>query len=408
MARVSRLPQGGGNLFQMIKAWRAAAEAAGKQIINLGVGQPSGPALMSARQAAASHIMDGRECMHEYADNGVPPMPDWARRFVQCHVASNLSQQDISYLPIPGIKPMLGLIPLACGADRTHQLRVSTMTNPGYPTPAVWATYLGLNPEALYTTPENGFLFPMAGPNGVIHDRGGSGGDERLFHHPDLLTLNYPHNPTGQVATREFWHELCAKCVEYKIRVFNDAAYAILAHAGGHCTLTDVAVDYPELSWVEAFSGSKAGNFTGWRIGAIAGSPDFVGDIATIKGNTDSGFNSALALGMLHSFENDRESINEVRRVYGRRLLSLIGILSEAGMKLAVDPGAGFFSLWLLPKRAFGEDITSAEQFNRMMIERTGIVGVHFHPYVRYAVCGPDAERIDEIATAFAQASVEY
>ena len=81
----SRLPEGGQNLFQKIKKRVEAAEEAGKKIWRLGIGQPSGPALISAREAAATAVMSGDESMHEYQDNGSPGVPGFAERVVHLH-----------------------------------------------------------------------------------------------------------------------------------------------------------------------------------------------------------------------------------------------------------------------------------------------------------------------------------
>ena len=393
--RESRLPTGGTNLFQAIKAKCAEAEAAGKELLKLSIGQPTGPALLSGQEAAAQAIMSAAELMHGYQDNGSPGVPDFARRFVQTHVKTNLASQSdpVAFLPIPGIKPMLGLIPLACGAA-TSFTHVWTTTKPGYPTPADWCGYLGgtVRCMAIELNPENQFRFSPPMLNEAII--------------PNLVMMNYPHNPSGQVASRAWLEQLCAEAEKLGVRLFNDAAYAILAHSDEHCTLADVAVQFPNLSWCEAFSASKAGNFTGWRIGAMVGSPDFIGDIATIKGNTDSGFAAPLAAGVIHAFENDRVSIETVRQTYKRRIRVLVETLTKHGMQLAVQPGAGFFTLWKRPNQAFGQPIKTAEEFNFLMIERTGLVGVHFDPYIRYAVCGDVEAMIGDIEAAFAVAQV--
>jgi hypothetical protein len=77
-------------------------------------------------------------------------------------------------------------------------------------------------------------------------------------------------------------------------------------------------------------------------------------------------------------------------------------------MRLALEPAAGFFTLWLIPHRAFGQKIDSAEHFNFLMIERTGVVGVHFPGYIRYAVCADIDAMAKEIEEAFMRAEVSY
>ena len=72
--RGSRLAQGGENVLQAVRGKRAAAEAAGVRLLDLSIGEPKGPALLSARQAAASPVMSEEEAMHTYQYNG-PPRP---------------------------------------------------------------------------------------------------------------------------------------------------------------------------------------------------------------------------------------------------------------------------------------------------------------------------------------------
>lgn len=392
--RSSRLPPGGTNLFQEIKKKSAEAEQQGIGLLKLSIGQPQGPALLSAREAAATAVMSDKESMHEYQDNGSPGVPDFARRFVMRHLSRSIADYDVDYLPIPGIKPMLGLVILSCGDGLKKGFKVATTTNPGYPTPRDWCNYLGVDFLELHLNPENSFRFFI---------------DDIDAESVDFIMMNYPHNPTGQIATREWLTELCEFCVEYDIRLFNDAAYIALSYSKESCPLTEVAVNFPELSWAEAFSASKLiGNGTGWRVGAIVGSSDFVGDLKTIKGNTDSGFAAPMAAGALHALESDPVGIELCRQTYRRRAELLISMLTKNRMRLAVKPGAGFFTLWHVPKKAFGVEIKDAKHFNFLMIEKTGVVGVHFHPYIRYAVCSDVQAMADEIASAFKKAEISY
>ncbi|MBI2623517.1 MAG: aminotransferase class I/II-fold pyridoxal phosphate-dependent enzyme [Candidatus Liptonbacteria bacterium] len=395
--RKSRLSVGA-DLFVRIKSAIAAAEASGRKLIPLAVGQPTGAAFLEARRAAAVAVMSEAEAMHQYQDVWSPGVPNFAERFVQTHVKTKLARQSVDFLPIPGIKSILKTVIIAsrCSSER---LKVRTMTAPGYGVPATWCkghfrdfithTEVSLNPR-------NRFLFD---PSFDL---------ENLTH--GLLMLNYPHAPSGQIASQEWLWRVCRFCEAQNIRIFNDAAYTALVHAPkNHSTLTDVAVEFPNLSWAEAFSASKAlGNTTGWRIGAVAGSPDFVDDVRTVKSSDDAGFVAFAAAGVIEGFEKYAHLIEANRKVYARRLRLLIKCLRSKGMRLAVQPKAGFFTLWLTPKRAFGRDIASAEDFNFLMLQRTRIFGVHFPPYLRYAVVGDVEAALPEIGAAFEAAKVAY
>ena len=391
--RKSRLPAGGVNALQQVRDKRTEALAQGMELIDLSIGEPKGPALASAREAAQRAVMSDGEAMHAYQYNASPAVPEFAERFVAAHVPRAMSGEDVAYLPIPGLKPILGLLPLSCGCA-TEPMRIGTMTSPGYPIPSAWCAYHPLVEHMpLPLNPGNEFRFAVTD---VPADT-------------KLLMLNYPHNPSGQVAEARWWASLCEYCAANDIRLFNDAAYCVLSHVEESTTLSEVAPDYPELSWCEGFTAAKLiGNGTGWHVGAMVGSPDFIADLAVVKANTDTGFVAPMAVGALASVEQDQSSIAEYREMYRVRLELLASIMQGQGMRLALAPNAGFFTLWETPRFAFGEPVESAQAFNFRMIEETGVVGVHLGQYMRYAVCADVASMKDALEAAFARASVGY
>ena len=339
--------------------------------------------------------MSDEESVHGYQDNGSPGVYDFAERFVQTHIKTVLSEvSGISCMPIPGIKPMIGLMPLACNSKV-----VATMSDPGYPVSETWCDYLQKSNYSLPLNAENEFLFSV----------------EDISRDTDLVMINFPNNPSGQVAPREWLERLCGHCQKNNIRILNDAAYTMLVHCyhEDSSTLTDVAMDFPDLSFAEMFSASKEiGNGTGWRVGAIVGSDDFIGDIGTIKGNTDSGAVAAMMAGAVYAAENDWRGIESYNQMYAQRTRVLVDILLRQNMQLVLQPKATFFSLWKVPSEAFGEAVLNAEHFNDLMIKNTGIVGVPFgEDYIRYSVAGYPIEKPDEafkVALGFQKANVAY
>lgn len=391
--RRSRLAEGAENVFQVVRAKRAEAQAGGMTLLDLSIGEPRGPALLSARKAAAAAILSDDEAMHAYQYNASPAVPNFSPRFIRAHVPRTFGADEVDYLPIPGIKPILGLLPLACGCA-VQPLTVATTTSPGYPTPLDWCGFHPLvSHYALPLNPANAFRFA---PEDIAPGTG-------------LIMMNYPHNPSGQVASKEWLHRICAHCSAHNIRLFNDAAYHVLSYTPESATLSEVAPEYPELSWSEAFTAAKLiGNGTGWHVGAMVGSPDFIGDLKVVKGKTDTGFVAPMAAGVVAAFEQDQAGIAAGREMYRRRLKRFAEILTRQGMRLALEPTSGFYTLWLVPTQAFGKRVEDAKTFNFMMIEATGLVGVHFPGYIRYAVCADVEAMEQDIEAAFRQAAVSY
>jgi len=459
MTHQSWLPPGGANQFQVIKEMTDKAIANGREVFKLSIGQPVGSALPIARAMASIAVMMDVEDIHGYQDNGsagvtafyqsmydagidaralqefvdldnkftgetglfrdtivkqryilqilhdactnnsenwIQLCVDFAQEFCQFHIDADLSKVDgLAYLPLAGLKNSMPMIPQACNSAN-DTLLVATMTNPGYPVPKTYAKPLGYKVYELSLNSDNQFRFSV----------------DDLHPSMDLLFTNYPHNPSGQTCLNETWHELCAYCAKYGIRMINDAAYATNMYASDDsCLLSEVATQYPGLEWAEKFSASKmGGNFTGWRVGAVVGSEAFVKDIATIKGNTDSGAFAPAMIGVLAATRYEKEAIRQYSLTFHERQDQLRKILQSNGMQLAVEPQGTFFNIWLTPKRAFGINIESTEHFNNLLIEKGGLVGVPFDPYWRGAVVEDILQPnfMKAIESTFSIAKVEY
>jgi aspartate/methionine/tyrosine aminotransferase len=222
----------------------------------------------------------------------------------------------------------------------------------------------------------------------------------------DLIYVIRPGNPAPVGASEKEWKELIEFCIQYQIRLVNDGAYTTLApNLGAHTPLIQVAKDYPNLEWAELFSMSKALSDPGSRLGVMVGSSSFIEDYRLIKGNTDSGPNPGLMSAYGEFFKNKttaQAELKSIALIYQQRLEYLVRQLKQAGFQQECETSAGFFTLWKVPREAFGVSIqqrskeqgcSESQAFNQLMIQKTGIVGVHFsigpqaRPLIRYAVC---------------------
>ncbi|MDD5303604.1 MAG: aminotransferase class I/II-fold pyridoxal phosphate-dependent enzyme [Elusimicrobia bacterium] len=393
------IPPAGINLFQLIYVLiRDYKERTGLEPLNLSLGNPDGIPPAAIRALKAKYASDPGYDFHTYAED--KNLLGFAEKMVLIHGGLDVSAHTgLRALPIAGIKTASAMIPLACGLhlpdkSRRDSFRVASNL-PAYDVIGTWSgSYLGARRT----------VWPLASSDNMrlnvarLKDALKKDGADRA----DLVFVIRPGNPAAVGASAADWKELIALCIEKRMRLVNDGAYAGLAAAGTHATLASVAKDFPELEWLELYSVSKSYNDPGARLGALVGSKDFVEDFALVKGNTDSGPVPGV-MAAYGEFLSDpaaaRRALDEIRGLYENRLAYLIPRLKAAGLRPACSTEAGFFTLWHAPRSAFGRELPLEgrhEAFNRAVIAETGIVGVHFsstsetgspEPLIRYAVC---------------------
>ncbi|MBI4062110.1 MAG: aminotransferase class I/II-fold pyridoxal phosphate-dependent enzyme [Elusimicrobia bacterium] len=399
------VPPAGINLFQHIYVLiREYRERTGLEPLNLSLGNPDGVPPAAIRALKSKYARDPGHDFHTYAED--KNLLRFSEAMVALHGGIELERHPrLRALPIAGIKTASALIPLACGLHLPDGARRGTFrvasNLPAYDVIGAWGeSYLGARRT----------IWPLVSSDNMrlkvsrLKDALKKDGADRA----DLVFVIRPGNPAAVGASASDWKELIAFCIERKMRLVNDAAYAGLAAGGAHSALAGVAKDFPELEWLELYSVSKSYNDPGARLGALVGSKDFVEDFALIKGNADSGPVPSV-MAAYGEFLNDsaaaRRALDEIRGLYEKRLAYLIPRLKDAGLRPACAAEAGFFTLWKTPKEAFGKPLPSHdrhEAFNRAVIAETGIVGVHFsgfdaagepEPLIRYAAC---ADVLDE------------
>lgn len=376
-----QIPSSSVNLFQLIYVLiQEYTKKSGRQALNLSLGNPDGIPPESLRTLKAKYAKDPNFDCHTYAeDRDLNKFVDGMLR-VHCGLVPG-DYMHIRALPTAGIKTATALIPLACGLHRRRESFTFASNVPAYDVIGTWGEqYLGSKRIAWSLSAEDGMRLNVQKLREAV-------GSAPL----DLIFTIRPGNPASVRATREDWEALIAFAIEKRARLVNDAAYVGLSDSS-HASLFSVAKSNPEVEWAELYSVSKSFNDPGARLGVIVGSADFVEDFRLIKGNTDSGPNPAVMMAYGEYFAQAgvaTRDLSALKNMYAKRLEYLIPTLKRHGLQPACTTDAGFFTLWKVPKKVFGIEIDGdSEKFNRMVIEKTGIVGVHFpNSLIRYAVC---------------------
>jgi len=394
-----QIPASGINLFQLIYILIREYEEKNKvPCLNLSLGNPDLVPVSEILELKSKIQLKSDYDLHTYAED--KNLDRFAEGLVKNF--TGVSVENYSHLkatPIAGIKTATAILPLACGLHLKGRENFTVVTHlPAYDVMGTW--------ESVYPGGKR-IVWPLSSKKKMHMDVSDlrQALQTAQVEKPDLIFVIRPGNPASQSANENEWKELIEFCVGRGIRLVNDGAYTTLTdrespHA--HISLAQIAKDYPALEWMELFSVSKAFSDPGQRLGVALGSKDFVEDFILIKGNTDSGPNPVgmSAYGKLFQDENKtQEILKDLYKTYKSRLAYLVPKLKSIGLESACDTSSGFFTLWKTPDFAYGIDliekskkdgIPKAEVFNRLTIEKTGIVGVHFtgsESFIRYAVC---------------------
>lgn len=385
--------------FEKIKRAKAAAKLAhpDMELIDMGVGEPDemADAGIVAKLAEEAAKPENRG----YADNGITEFKEAAAKYLHDVFGVEGIDPATEVLHSIGSKPALAMLP-SCFINPGD---VTIMTVPGYPVLGTHTKYLGGEVYNIQLTKENNFLPDL------------SSIPEEICKRAKLLYLNYPNNPTGATATKEFFAEVVAWAKQHEVIVVHDAPYAALTYDGVK-PLSFLSVPGAKDVGVELHSLSKSYNMTGWRIGFVAGNPLIVKAFGDVKDNNDSGQFIAIQKAAIYGLENP--SITEaIAEKYSRRHNMLVSALNEIGFH-AEKPKGSFFLYVEAPKRvAGGPEFATAEDFSQYLIREKLISTVPWDDagrFIRFSVTfqakgeAEEARVIDELKRRLTDVQFEF
>ena len=332
-AKSQRLQQLPPYLFIEIDKKKRAAIAAGKDVINLGVGDPDKPTPRFIIDRMADAIQDPANHCYPF-DEGVPAFRKAAALWMKSRFGVSI-EADSELIATIGSKDGIAHLPLAVVNPGKHVL----VPQPGYPVYSSASSFAGGVVHVMDLLEKNRFLPDLdAIPESVLGDTA-------------LMFLNYPNNPTAATAPLSFYEKAVALARKYDFVIASDAAYSELYFEAPPPSI--LQVDGAKDVAVEFFSLSKTFNMTGWRLGFAAGAAPVIAALAQVKGNCDSGqFNAVQHAGVVALEGQERPEIKNLRQMYEQRRDTLIGGFSEMGFSVCAVPAT--FYTWIRCKDGYG------------------------------------------------------
>ncbi|MBU3958711.1 MAG: LL-diaminopimelate aminotransferase [Candidatus Omnitrophica bacterium] len=363
-------------LFLEIDKAKRKARQEGRDIIDLGVGDPDQP--------TPSHIIEKlcqaahEPATHRYAlEQGMPALRQAIAGWYESRFQVRLDPES-EILPLLGSKEGIAHFPLAFLNSGDYAL----VPEPCYPPYKSGSILAGARVYPVPLLESNAFLPDLKKIPG------------RICRKAKLLYINYPNNPTAGTAEKGFYEDVVDFATKNKIIVISDLAYSEIAY-DGYRPGSFLEIEGARDIGIEFHSLSKTYDMTGWRIGWACGQPKLISALAKLKSNIDSGIFSAVQLAGITALEGPQGHIQDICQLYQERRDLLISGLTSLGWQVN-SPRATFY-VWLRTP-----DRSDSLKFSRLLLEKADVVvtpGVGFgryaEGYIRIALT-VSKERIQE------------
>jgi aspartate/methionine/tyrosine aminotransferase len=270
----------------------------GSDVINLGIGSPDQApsentisALISEAQKPGSHGYQS------YA--GIPALrkafSDWYKKYFNVYL-----NPDNEILLLMGSKEGIMHISMAFVNPGDEVL----VPDPGYPTYSSVTNLVGGVTKNYGLTEKNGWLPDLQALERTDLSK------------VKLMWVNYPNMPTGAKGSMALFDKLVAFGRKNQILICNDNPYSFILN---NKYISILAVEGAKDVALELNSLSKSHNMAGWRIGMVAGQPDYIKTILKVKSNMDSGMFLGMQMAAVEAINNKESWYETVNIVYARR-----------------------------------------------------------------------------------------
>lgn len=379
--RMQRLPrQFFANLVNKVNA----RVKAGHDVINLGQGNPDLPTPPHVVEALRESALDPRT--HRYPPfSGLPKLKQSAVEFYRREYGVDLDPKTEVAILFGG---KTGLVELS--EVYLNPGDVALVPDPGYPD--YWSG-IALAGGQMVT-------FPLLAENHFLPDFEAISPEDR--ERAKLLFLNYPNNPTGGVATPEFFADVVRFAKTNNVVAIHDFAYGAIGFDGikpPSFLQTPGAKD----CGIEIYTLSKTYNMAGWRVAFAVGNPDVIANINLIQDHYYVSLFAAIQTAGAVALAGSQDCVAELVSTYERRRDAFVGALYEHG--IACPAPKGSFFVWMPVANGF-----TSEPFADYLLEEANVAvapgvgfGRHGDGYVRIGLLTTE-DRLREAAGRIAQA----
>ncbi|MBI1767837.1 MAG: aminotransferase class I/II-fold pyridoxal phosphate-dependent enzyme [Bacteroidetes bacterium] len=280
------------------------------RVINLGIGSPD---LAPSENAIDALVASAKNpANHGYQNyKGIPQLRQAVADFYK-KIYSVSINAETEILPLMGSKEGIMHICMAFVNEGDEVL----IPDPGYPTYASVAKLTGAEIVTYQMSEKLNWGIDVATLR------------KKNLSKVKIMWVNFPHMPTGRIASKNELKELVDLARENNFLIVNDNPYSLILNEN---PLSILSIDGAEDVALELNSLSKSHNMAGWRIGWVAGKKDYIDAVLRVKSNMDSGMFLGLQHAATEALKNGDDWFQKQNSIYQKRQQAASKILDELG-----------------------------------------------------------------------------
>jgi aspartate/methionine/tyrosine aminotransferase len=348
------------------------------RVINLGIGSPD--QAPSSQAIEALTVSAKNPANHGYQNyKGIPQLRKGIADFYQNTYNTKLDPENM-ILPLMGSKEGIMHISMAFVNEGDEVL----IPDPGYPTYSSVANLVGGKIKSYQLREELDW-----------------GIDVNALRKTDLskvkiMWVNFPHMPTGRIASRDELKALVDLARENNFLIVNDNPYSLILNDQ---PLSILSIEGAEDVALELNSLSKSHNMAGWRIGWVAGKKEYIDAVLKVKSNMDSGMFLGLQHAAVEALKSGKEWFESLNREYIERRKAAHQILDELACTYSKNQ-SGLFVWAKVP-----DSIADVEKWideilygTKVFITPGFIFGETGKRFIRISLCSPVPTMVEAYA----------
>ena len=323
-------------------------QSEGKDIINLGIGQPDFPTPKNIIEAAVKAIRDG---MHGYTpSNGIIELREAVSKHILEKYNSNINPENI--LITPGGKPVIFFAALIFGEKDTEII----YPDPGFPIYRSMIKYSGAKPIPLILKENNNFEIDIDELSKLITNK------------TRLIIINNPNNPTGSFMNESKISNLVKMLEKYpKVAILSDEIYSkIIFDNNSMPSLLKYESIRDRLIILEGWS--KTFCMTGWRLGWSVWPTKFIDFANKLCVNDHSCPSSISQYAGLEALQGPQDEVNKIVKEFEKRRNFIFEKLNKLKNMNCFRPGGSFYAFPNVSKSNL-----SGEKFSEVALNDYGV-----------------------------------